>query len=169
MFLGLAADVVARARGGDRYSKVRWWGEMVNVLWERGEVAASMNLEDLFDQLAQSQDIAIFCSFLMDNFNGDIQSRILPRLERTILTLSRSKIMRGWNEPWLTLCVTRSDRMKLESLKVNCSPDILRPSTCREHKHCCWHCVRFFHLFLIPYSSVVASCIRPESQDGEAI
>ena len=80
VFLGLAADVVARARGGGRYSKVRWWGEMVNVLWERGDLAASMNLEDLFDKLAQSQDIAIFCSFLMDNFNGDIQTRILPRL-----------------------------------------------------------------------------------------
>ena len=31
--------------------KLRAWGEMVNVLWERGDVAASMNLEDLFDQL----------------------------------------------------------------------------------------------------------------------
>ena len=27
------------------------WGEMVNVLWERGDIAASMKLEDLFDQL----------------------------------------------------------------------------------------------------------------------
>ena len=80
VFLGLAADVVARVRGGGRYPKVRWWGEMVNILWERGDVAASMNLEDLFDQLAQKHDIAIFCSFLMDNFNGDIHTRILPRL-----------------------------------------------------------------------------------------
>ena len=52
VFLGLAADIVARAREGDRYSKVRWWGEMVNVLWERGDVTASMNLEDLFDDAA---------------------------------------------------------------------------------------------------------------------
>jgi hypothetical protein len=80
VFLGLAADVVSRARGGDRFPKVRWWGEMVNILWERGDVAASMNLEDLFDQLAQKHDIAIFCSFLMDNFNGEIHSRLLPRL-----------------------------------------------------------------------------------------
>jgi hypothetical protein len=55
-------------------------GEMVNILWERGDVAASMNLEDLFDQLAAEQEIAIFCSFVMDNFNGDVQSRMLPRL-----------------------------------------------------------------------------------------
>jgi MEDS: MEthanogen/methylotroph, DcmR Sensory domain len=80
VFLGLAADVIARARGGSRYPKVRWWGEMVNILWERGDVAASMNLEDLFDQLAHKHDIAIFCSFQMDNFNGDIHTRMLPRL-----------------------------------------------------------------------------------------
>ncbi len=80
VFLGLAADVIAQARADGRYPKVRWWGEMVNILWERGEVAASMNLEDLFDQLANKHDIAIFCSFLMDNFNGDVHARMLPRL-----------------------------------------------------------------------------------------
>ena len=80
VFLGLAADVIARARGGGRFPKVRWWGEMVNILWERGDVAASMQLEDLFDQLAHKHDIAIFCSFMMDNFNGEIHTRMLPRL-----------------------------------------------------------------------------------------
>jgi hypothetical protein len=80
VFLGLAADVITRARGAGRYPKVRWWGEMVNVLWERGDVVASMNLEDLFDQLAHAHDIAIFCSFLMDNFNGEVHARMLPRL-----------------------------------------------------------------------------------------
>jgi hypothetical protein len=80
VFLGLAGDVIGQARAGGRYPRVRWWGEMVNVLWERGDVAASMNLEDLFDQLAQQHDIAIFCSFLMDNFNGEVHARMLPRL-----------------------------------------------------------------------------------------
>jgi hypothetical protein len=80
LFLGLAADVISQARAGGRYPKVRWWGEMVNVLWERGNVAASMSLEDLFDQLGRSQDVALFCSFLMDNFNGDVHAHMLPRL-----------------------------------------------------------------------------------------
>jgi MEDS: MEthanogen/methylotroph, DcmR Sensory domain len=80
VFLGLAADVIAKARGGGRYPKVRWWGEMVNVLWERGDVAASMELEDQFDRLAHEHEIAIFCSFVMDNFNGEVHSRMLPRL-----------------------------------------------------------------------------------------
>jgi hypothetical protein len=78
VFLGLAADVIGQAR--ERYQRVRWWGEMVNVLWERGDVAASMNLEDLFDHLAKQHDIAIFCSFLMDNFNGEVHAHMLPRL-----------------------------------------------------------------------------------------
>ena len=80
VFLGLATEVITRARGAGCYPKVRWWGEMVNVLWERGDIAASMTLEDLFDQLAHGHDIAIFCSFLMDNFNGEVHTRMLPRL-----------------------------------------------------------------------------------------
>jgi hypothetical protein len=80
VFLGLAANIIGKARAAGRYKAVRWWGEMVDVLWERGDVAASMNLEDLFDQLAKKHDIAIFCSFLMDNFDGDVHAHILPRL-----------------------------------------------------------------------------------------
>jgi hypothetical protein len=80
VFLGLAADVISQARAGGRYETVRWWGEMVNVLWERGDVAASMHLEDLFDQLGEEQDVALFCSFLMDNFDGEVHTHMLPRL-----------------------------------------------------------------------------------------
>jgi hypothetical protein len=39
-----------------------------------------MNLEDLFDQLGEEQDVALFCSFLMDNFNGEVHTHMLPRL-----------------------------------------------------------------------------------------
>ena len=80
VFLGLATEVITRARGAGQYPKVRWWGEMVNVLWERGDVAGSMSLEDLFDQLGHEQGVAIFCSFVMDNFNGEVHTRMLPRL-----------------------------------------------------------------------------------------
>ncbi len=80
VFLGLAGEIIRQTRAAGNYPKVRWWGEMVNVLWERGDVAASMNLEDLFDRVAQEQDIAIFCSFVMDNFDGEIHTHMLPRL-----------------------------------------------------------------------------------------
>jgi hypothetical protein len=53
---------------------------MVNILWEQGNAAGSMDLEDQFDRLAKEHEIAIFCSFVMDNFNGEVHSRMLPRL-----------------------------------------------------------------------------------------
>jgi hypothetical protein len=80
VFLGLAGEVIGKARDDTRYPKVRWWGEMVNVLWEQGNVAASMSLEDQFDRLAKHHEIAIFCSFVMDNFTSEVHSRLLPRL-----------------------------------------------------------------------------------------
>jgi MEDS: MEthanogen/methylotroph, DcmR Sensory domain len=80
VFPGVFGEVVGQARARGSYQKVRVWGEMVDVLWERGNIAASMNLEDLFDQLGKKSDIAIFCSFLMDNFNGDVHEHMLPRL-----------------------------------------------------------------------------------------
>ena len=54
VFLGLAG---CNLKGPRRrpLPKVRWWGEMVNILWEQGDVAASMSLEDQFDQLAKSR------------------------------------------------------------------------------------------------------------------
>jgi hypothetical protein len=114
VFLGLAGEVVARARGENRYPKVRWWGEMVNVLWERGNVAASMDLEDLFDQLAHKHDLAIFCSFLMDNFDGNVHTHMLPRL--------------GENHSHL---IPVEDYARLESAVANALRDTVGPDEAR--------------------------------------
>jgi len=43
-FADVVGDIIGQAHAGGSYQKVRAWGEMVNVLWERGDVAASMNL-----------------------------------------------------------------------------------------------------------------------------
>jgi hypothetical protein len=79
-FANVVGDIIGQAHAGGSYQRVRAWGEMVNVLWERGDVAASMNLEDLFDQLNKIVQAVLFCSFLMDNFNGDVHEAMLPRL-----------------------------------------------------------------------------------------
>ena len=79
VFNGVIGDIFGQARAGRSYQKVRAWGELVDVLWERGDVAASMNLEDMFDQLKKI-GIAMFCSYLTDNFNGDVHAHMLPRL-----------------------------------------------------------------------------------------
>jgi hypothetical protein len=80
VFNAVIGDIFRQARARGSYQKVRAWGELVDVLWERGDVAASMNLEDMFDQLNKKIGIAMFCSYLMDNFNGDVHAHMLPRL-----------------------------------------------------------------------------------------
>jgi hypothetical protein len=80
VFKGVVGDVVDQARAGGRSERVRIWGELVDVLWERGDGAASMSLEDLFDQLGKKRELSTFCSFRMDNFDNDVHARMLPRL-----------------------------------------------------------------------------------------
>jgi hypothetical protein len=80
VFKGVIGDIFGQALAGGSYQKVRAWGELVDLLWERGDVAASMNLEDLFDQLNKKIGIAMFCSYQTDNFNGDVHAHMLPRL-----------------------------------------------------------------------------------------
>jgi hypothetical protein len=83
-FLGLVVDLVRDARAGGRYRTVRLWGEMVNVLWERGNVAASMKVEELYDQfVAKKLGVATVCAFSMDNFSPDIHALMLPMLGTT--------------------------------------------------------------------------------------
>ena len=83
---------------GGSYQKMRAWGELVDILWEGGDVAASMNLEDLFDQLNKKIGIAMFCSYLMDNFNGDVHA-CCPDSGRITLTSFQWRTTLDWIAP----------------------------------------------------------------------
>ena len=144
VFLGLAGDVIAQARGSGRYPKVRWWGEMVNVLWERGDVAASMELEDQFDHLAHEHEIAIFCSFVMDNFDGDVHARMLPRLGQNHSHLIPVEDYARLDGRWPTPSARRSDRTRPASSKNSSSRKYPRRFRCRGPRRCSWRCARRF-------------------------
>lgn len=82
-FKSIARATIQKARKGGRYPRVRWWGEMVNVLYVDGNGKASTRLEELFDEVAHEEQIAIFCSFLMDKFDKDIYDGPLADVCRT--------------------------------------------------------------------------------------
>lgn len=71
-FKDIAAATIEQARAGGKFPRVRWWGEMVNVLYVAGNQSGSMRLEELFDEIAHEQSVAIFCSFLMDKYDPNI-------------------------------------------------------------------------------------------------
>ena len=72
IFKPLARQTIASARADGKFRRVRWWGEMVNCLYVDGNAAGSNRLEQFFDEVAHEENIAIFCSFLMDKYDPKI-------------------------------------------------------------------------------------------------
>jgi len=83
IFKPLAKQTIERARAGGKYPRVRWWGEMVNVLYVDGNPRGSTRLEEFFDEVAHEENIAIFCSFLMDKFDPKIYDEAFGNVCRT--------------------------------------------------------------------------------------
>jgi uncharacterized protein YoaH (UPF0181 family) len=83
MFKPLASETIRRARRDGKYPAVRWWGEMVNVLFVDGNGKGSNRLEEFFDEVAHEETIAIFCSFLMDTYDPLIYDEAFCNVCRT--------------------------------------------------------------------------------------
>jgi hypothetical protein len=65
-FAGCVGDAIARARARGR--RVRAFGEMVALLWERGHYAATLRLEELWNLLVQLERFPVFCAYPKSGF-----------------------------------------------------------------------------------------------------
>jgi hypothetical protein len=52
-----------------RYPAVRAYGEMVDVLWQRGERELAIRLEEYWNELGRLQTFSLFCAYSMDNLD----------------------------------------------------------------------------------------------------
>ena len=102
-FKALARATIAQARTGSQSGRVRWWGEMVNVLFVNGNGRGSTRLEELFDEVAHEEAIAIFCSFLMDPFDAKMYEGPLQAVCGT-----HAHLIPVANEAHQTVCVYRA-------------------------------------------------------------
>ena len=82
-FKEIAEATIQQARSGGKFPRVRWWGEMVNLLYITGNQSGSTRLEELFDEVIRDQSIAIFHSFLMDKYDPKIYDRAFGDVCRT--------------------------------------------------------------------------------------
>ena len=85
---------------GAGYTRVRGFGEMVDILNRRGNLAAAIRLEELWNELLDAERIALLCAYAIDPFDraeykatlpsiGHVHSHLMPvedcdRLERAI-------------------------------------------------------------------------------------
>lgn len=54
-----------------RYPTVRAYGEMIDVLWQRGERAAAVRLEEYWNELGRLQTFSLFCAYRMNPLDSD--------------------------------------------------------------------------------------------------
>ena len=69
LFSQTIAGLLTRARANGR--KVRAFGEMVALMWERGLNGATVRLEFLWDQLCKSEGFALLCAYPKSGFTQD--------------------------------------------------------------------------------------------------
>jgi len=54
-----------------QYPGVRAYGEMVDILWQRGERTAALRLEDFWNDLRREQPFSLLCAYAMDPLQAD--------------------------------------------------------------------------------------------------
>ncbi len=53
------------------FPRVRAYGEMVDVLWQRGERDAAIRLEEFWNDLARLQTFTLLCAYYIDNLDPE--------------------------------------------------------------------------------------------------
>lgn len=97
-FKEIAQKTIERARGGGKYPRVRWWGEMVNLLYLHGNRQGSIRMEELVNEVAHEEQVAFFCSFFMDKFDASIYRGPLGDVCRTHTNLIPAENERAHRE-----------------------------------------------------------------------
>lgn len=76
-FQRVTEDTLRLARTRVASAAICAYGEMVGVLWETGQTAAAIQLEEFWNQLLHRRGITLFCGYPIDIFANDFQrSRI---------------------------------------------------------------------------------------------
>lgn len=62
--------------------RIRAFGEMVDLLCERGDSAAAARLEELWNRLARRRAFSLLCGYRLDVFDRTAQAFVLPQICR---------------------------------------------------------------------------------------
>ena len=67
LFVDVVGGAIARVRPRARFPVVRAFGEMVAVLWDRGEHEAAIRLEELWNELLGHHPFSLLCGYSVDS------------------------------------------------------------------------------------------------------
>lgn len=80
-FRGILAPVLSRLSPYGRGTRI--YSEIANVLWDAGETAAAVRLEDLWNALASAHTFSLFCGYKLDTQSEQSYAAPLEELGRT--------------------------------------------------------------------------------------
>lgn len=91
VFNSFITDLVRRAK--KRNGKVRAFGEMVAILWEKGNCGATVQLENLWNQLHSKDQFTLFCAYPKTGFTQSTCDSI------DIICKQHTKVIDGYARP----------------------------------------------------------------------
>ncbi len=78
LFGNLSATAAKAAKG--KRPRVTLFGEGVHLLWEQGNVEATIQLEKLCNQLAKTCDVDILCGYSLGRVQGGMDSQVFQQI-----------------------------------------------------------------------------------------
>ncbi len=81
-FDNVVGGVVERAAETAGGGAVSAYGEMVDVLWQRGDTEAAVELEGLWNRLCARRPLSLLCGYRVDIFDRTAQVSLLPQVCR---------------------------------------------------------------------------------------
>jgi hypothetical protein len=75
LFNKAISEVIVKAKKDSR--KVRAFGEMVAILWAKGQVGATVRLEHLWNKFCQNEAFSLFCAYPESGFTQDAAESVM--------------------------------------------------------------------------------------------
>lgn len=81
-FRDIAGGLLDEAAAGFAGRTVRAFGEMVDLLWQSGDRAAAIELEELWNELGKTRNFSLLCAYRLDVLDLDVEADALPEVLR---------------------------------------------------------------------------------------
>lgn len=75
LFNHVVSDVIVKAKRDGR--RVRAFGEMVALLWAKGQVGATVRLEQLWNKFCENEAFCLFCAYPKSGFMQDAAESVM--------------------------------------------------------------------------------------------
>ena len=75
LFIQLVMDLIGTAKKDGR--TVRAFGEMVAILWAKGQIGATVRLEHLWNKFCETQAFCLFCAYPQSGFTQDAAESVM--------------------------------------------------------------------------------------------